>query len=136
MIRIILSALLFAVLLSACSKPVELSSNFNKMSSHFVKAMRWQDFQGAAKFLVEDQREAFLQQFPRNKDLHMVDARFERIARNEETGEAETILFVEYYLLPSATITEWRWTQQWQRMDGSFAQEDLWLIQTPPPSFP
>jgi hypothetical protein len=136
MIRILLSALLSAVMLSSCAKPVELASNFEKMSGHFVNAMRWQDFQGAAKFLVEDQREAFLQQFPRSKDLHVVDARFERIARNEEAGEAETVLFIEYYLLPSVTITEWSWTQQWQRMDGSFTQEDIWLIQTSPPVFP
>lgn len=136
MIRILLSILLLSVLLSACAKPVELGSSFGKMSNHFVESVRWQDFQGASKFMVEDERDAFLQQFPRNKDLHMVDVRFEQVALNEEAGEAETVLFLEYYLLPSVTVKEWRWTQQWQRTDGTFPQEAFWMIQAPPPTFP
>jgi len=136
MMRIVMAGLMLILLLGACTKIAEQSSDFGKISNHFVESVRWKDFQGAAKFLEEDQREAFLQQFPRNKDLHMVDARFEQVEVNEETGEAETVLFVEYYMLPSVTIKEWRWTQQWQRLSGKFPQEGFWLIQDAPPDFP
>ena len=113
-----------------------MGPGFNELSAHFVQAMRWKDFTGASKFVVEGERDAFLEQFPRNKDLHMVDARYERIALNEEAGEAESILNIEYYLLPSPTIREWRWTQQWSRIDGEFPTGSFWQIQSPPPEFP
>jgi hypothetical protein len=113
-----------------------LGPGFDTLSGYFVQAVRWQDFQGASQFLVEDEREEFLEQFPRNKDLHMIDVRFERIELDEDVGEAETVLFVEYYMLPSPTVKEWRWTQQWQRLDSKYPEEDIWLIQAPPPVFP
>lgn len=134
--RVLLLLLLLPVLVCACANSIELGPDFREMSEHFVKSVRWQDFQGASKFVVEDQRDAFLGQFHRNKDLHMVDVRFERVALDEEGGEAETLLFVEYYLLPSPAVREWRWNQQWRRLDGEFPNGDLWQIQTPPPAFP
>ena len=136
MTRIFLLLLALSILMCACTKPVELGPGFSELSGHFVQSVRWQDFQGASKFVSEDQRDAFLEQFPRNKDLHMVDVRFERVALDEGEGEAETILYVEYYMLPSPEVREWRWTQQWQRLGGEFPNAGLWQIQTPPPTFP
>lgn len=136
MIRILCLVLLFPILLCSCVPPVDLGPDFDELSSYFIQSVRWQDFQGASKFLSEDERDAFLKQFPRNKDLHMVDVIFERIDLDEELGEAETVMFVEYYMLPSATVKEWRWTQQWRRLEGEFPKGGLWQIESPPPAFP
>jgi len=136
MIRILLSLLMLLPFLCSCARTVDMGPGFSELSAHFVQAVRWQDFPGASKFITEDKRDAFLEQFPRNKDLHMVDARYERVALDEDAGAAETILYIEYYLLPSPTIKEWRWTQQWRRIDGKFPSGSLWLIQSSPPAFP
>lgn len=136
MIRAFLTTLLFAVLLCSCAKSIDMGPGFKELSTHFAQAVRWQDFPGAAKFIAEEERDAFLKQFPRNKDLHMTDVRYERVAVDEETGEAETILFVEYYMLPSVTIKEWRWTQKWARIDAEFPKGGFWQIESPAPDFP
>lgn len=137
MIRILLSVLLLLILMSGCSKPpVDLGPDFKKFSKDFVRSFRWGDFNGASKFLVEEERDAFLNQFPRNKDLHIIDMYYEKVDLNEDLGEAETVLFFEFYMLPSNTVEEWRWTQQWQRIEGEFPGGGIWLIQTPPPDFP
>jgi hypothetical protein len=136
MTKLLLLLLLLAPLVCACARPAALGPGFAELSGHFAQAVRWQDFQGAAKFVAEDQRETFLEQFPRNKDLHMVDVRYERIALDEAGGAAETVLFVEYYLLPSPALREWRWTQQWRRLDGEFPKGAPWQIQASPPAFP
>lgn len=136
MIRKFLSILLFLALVSGCASPVDMGPGFEKVSGHFAEAVRWKDFQGASRFLVADARDTFLAEFPRDKDLHMVDTRFERMSMDAETGFAEAVLVVEYYMLPSPTIKEWRWTQQWRRADADFPTGGLWQIQSPPPVFP
>lgn len=137
MVRNILSMLLSLALLAGCASPVEMGQGFEKISAHFAEAVRWKDFQGASRFLDADAQTAFLEEFsPHGKDLQMVDTRFERIEMDAEAGTGETVLIVEYYLLPSVTVKEWRWTQQWRRLDGDFPSNGLWQIQTPPPTFP
>jgi hypothetical protein len=134
--RLPVSMLLLLLLVSACTRPIELGSDFVTMSEHFAEAMRWQDFPGASRFLGTAEREAFLDQFPRNKDLHMVEVSFEEVDLNQAEGRAEAVLLVEYYLLPSVTVREWRWPQQWRRMETSSGGGSMWMIQSPPPAFP
>lgn len=144
MVRLILLCSLCAVLLSAClsSADLDFSPDFKEVSDLFVQAVRWQDFQGASKLIAADERDAFLEEFHRDKDLHMVDVQFERVDLNEEAGEAEAVLFVEYYLLPSPSLKEWRWTQQWRRAeieDPEGKDEPKlgpWQVASPPPAFP
>lgn len=144
MIRTILFCALLPLLLSACLSAADFDTapDFEEVSKLFVQAVRWQDFQGASKLITEDERDAFLEEFHRNKDLHMVDVQFERVDVDEEAGEAETVLLIEYYLLPSPTVKEWRWTQQWLRPkieDPEGKGEPKpgpWQVASPAPSFP
>ncbi|PLX87161.1 MAG: hypothetical protein C0619_15275 [Desulfuromonas sp.] len=134
--RLPLSILLLVLLMPACTRPIELGSDFIKLSDHFAEAMRWQDFHGAARLVVAAERDAFLDEFPSNKDLHMVEVGFEQVDLNQAEGVAGAVLLVEYYLLPSVTVREWRWSQQWRRMDTPSVGGSTWMIQAPPPAFP
>lgn len=127
---------LWLLLVFGCTPPLQLGPDFVKQSEYFAEAMRWKDFRTAARFLPSAEQEFFLEQFHRDKDLHMVDVRFEEVDLDPAAGSAQAVLLVEYYLLPSATVREWRWTQQWVRTDAPKSGGTVWQIETSPPAFP
>ncbi|PLX88900.1 MAG: hypothetical protein C0618_03145 [Desulfuromonas sp.] len=131
-----LAILLTLVLLTGCLPTGAYTSDFKKNGDLFVAAMRWKDVQTAALFVAPEQRNALLEAFAANDDLNIVDVQFEQFAPGDEKGRAETVLVMEYYLLPSATVKKWRWQQQWQQLDSETKQQKPWQIVNAPPPFP
>ena len=112
------------------------TASLPQITDRFAEAMRWKDWHGAARFVEPEQRDAFLEQFKEDPDLHVVDSHIRNIQPGAEEGIAEVVYLLKYYRLPSTRIDEWIWTQQWRQQSSRFYEEGVWLISNPPPPLP
>lgn len=134
------SLLLFCViclLLSGCAAlPGGEAANLPQIAERFTEAMRWQDWDGAAKYVESQQRSAFFEQFKEDPDLHVVESMIQRVYSDRADGIVKVVYLLEYYRLPSNRIDRWTWKQEWRPQPDRFGKETVWLISNPPPPLP
>ena len=98
-------------------------------SNDFMKRLRWKDFQGAAKYFVDEEKEPFLEQLRRiEKDLNITDVRLESAEYLEQSQTMETWLVLEYFRLPSPTVKHLRFAQQWKFSAAGENAPRVWRI--------
>ena len=134
--RNLLSLLLLCPLLTACLGSVDIGPGLDKISQGFSESMRWRDYPTAADYVHLDVREAFLEQFTEDEDLHVVDSRILSIDMQQHGGRADAVYVMEYYRLPSSQIKKWRWEQQWRLIQEKLTKPGVWLIENEPPKLP
>ncbi len=128
--------LLLCPLLTACLGPVNVGPGLDKISQGFSESMRWRDFPNAATYVHLDVREAFLEQFTEDEDLHVVESHILSIDMYQHEGRADAVYVLEYYRLPSSRIKKWRWEQQWRLIQQKVTKPGVWLIENEPPPLP
>jgi hypothetical protein len=131
-----LAILVAAFLLLSCGMMVRPGQEFETVSRDYVQRLRWMDFAGASRHQSGESREAFMQRFGELGDLHIVDARLESVDLREEAGRADTSIVLEYYLLPSATVKQFRLEQEWAYLGGDRYRPGVWRIVSPFSGFP
>ncbi len=134
--RNILILLLLTPLLAACAGSPSAGATPDKPSEGFSESMRWSDFPGAAAYMAPDVRDAFLDQFNEDDDLHIVDSSVTSIAGGPDSKQIDVIYVMEYYHLPSSQIKKWRWTQHWRLIVDEASKSEAWLIDNEPPTLP
>ena len=134
--RNILILLFLTPLLAACLGSSSADSTPEKPSEGFSEAMRWSDFPGAAVHMAPGARDAFLEQFQEDDDLHVVDSSVTSIAGGSDSKQIDVIYVMEYYHLPSSQIKKWRWTQHWRLIQDETSKSEAWLIDNEPPHLP
>ena len=131
---------LFAALVllgSACDMmPQQTGMDIEKTGGEFLERLRWQDYQGAARYMTEDVRKDFLDRMSLLKDLKVVDTRMETIEFTPGNTTAQSRGSVEYYLLPSITIQTLILEQEWVYQPATRTEPGFWLITTPFPEIP
>lgn len=128
--------LLLCLLLTACLGSVDVGPGLDKISQGFSESMRWSDYPNAAAYVHPDVREAFLQQFQEDADLHVVDSRILSVDIDQQKGRADAVYVMEYFRLPSGQIKKWRWEQQWRLTQEKMTKPGVWLIENVPPTLP
>jgi hypothetical protein len=124
------------LLLTACLGSVDVGPGLDKISRGFSESMRWSDYPNAAAYVHPDVREAFLQQFQEDADLHVVDSQILSVDIDQHKGRADAVYVMEYYRLPSGQIKKWRWEQQWRFTQEKMTKPGVWLIENVPPTLP
>ncbi len=128
--------LLLTPFLFSCAGSTSAGAKPDKPSEGFSEAMRWRDYSGAAAFVAPEVRAAFLEQFPEDDDLHVVDSSVSTIGPGQDPEEVDVIYVMEYYHLPSSQIKKWRWTQHWRLIKNETDKSEAWLINNKPPVLP
>jgi hypothetical protein len=126
----------FGLLLSACGLAARPAQEFLAVSDDYLQRLRWQDYNGVARHLVESEREAFLAQWSDQPDLRLTEAQLDSLEFRAEGREARTRVTLEYYRLPSTTIERLRLNQSWEYRGGDRTHPGQWLITTPFPPAP
>lgn len=129
-------ALFSIILLLSCGMVARPGQEFETASRDYVQRLRWMDFAGASRHHAEEYREDFRKRLGELKDLHIVDVRLESLDLREETGRAETSILLEYYLLPSATVRQFRLRQEWSYQGRDSYHSGVWRIISPFSGFP
>ena len=134
--RNMFTLLLLTLLLTACLSALQPAAKQDKVSEGFSEAMRWSDFQGAAAYVNLRVRGAFMEQFPEDDDLHIVDSSISSVELGQDEERVDVVYVMEYYHLPSSKIKKWRWTQQWRLIKKNDSDSGAWLIDNEPPPLP
>jgi hypothetical protein len=124
--------LLGSVLLASCATATGMQAGNLFMSARddFSQRLRWQDYQGAARYLPVEARSAFLEQFVGQEDLRFVAVEPVSADMGDQNQHAETLTVLEYYRLPSVVVRKYRLRQKWTFKDG------VWQIDSPFPELP
>jgi len=131
-----LLALLVLLALGGCGSMARSSDDLATASRDFCQRLRWKDVHGAARHLAPPYREDFLAAFSGSDDLNIVDVRLESVDQSSSPDEGEVAIVLEYYLLPSVRVREFRFRQTWRYEGGSRYRTGLWQVVTPFPPFP
>jgi len=122
--------------LTACLGSSAAGTTPDKPSEGFSESMRWGDYSGAAVYVAPSVRDAFLEQFQEDDDLHVVDSSVSRIDVGKDPNRVVAYYVMEYYHLPSSQIKKWRWKQQWRLIVDEESKDEVWLIDNKPPTLP
>lgn len=132
----IVMTLFCLVVLLGCSVLYPPEKQGRSALDDFVYALRWQQFNAAAGFMKPELREDFLDQFKDLKDLTIVDVRLKETLLTDEGRRADTLIEMDYYLLPSATIKTFEIAQTWEHTEVAGDLKGRYQIITPFPPFP
>lgn len=139
MSRLLLVPLLLVLLLgSACTSiyNANAQSKWPQTGDLLVKALRWQEYSLGLSLFAPEEREAYLARTAELGKLKMVDGRLEAYNIAEDMRHAESVIVLEYYRLPSATVRSVTLRQSWEyRQPDKMAAGD-WFCITPIPPFP
>ena len=103
----------------------------------FNSALRWKQFQVAASLMQPEFRQEFIDTFTALKDdLHISDVREVSRQTFEEGKRIETVIEMEYTLLPSITVKTFTFDQIWVYTEESETTPGGFFIVTPFPAFP
>ena len=103
----------------------------------FASALRWKQYQVAASLMQPEFREEFIKTFTAFKDdLHISDVRQVDMQIFEEGRRIETVIEMDYTLLPSITLKTFTFDQIWIYTEESDAAQGGFFIVTPFPEFP
>ena len=127
--------LLLLPTLAGCLSTMDVGPGIDKISRGFSESMRWSDFSAAARYVHTDVRGDFLEQFTDDEDLRIVDSSYQRFDASQD-GKVRSVYVLEYYRLPSGSVHKWRWSQEWELMEGKMTEGGVWLIKNKPPVLP
>ena len=103
----------------------------------FTSALRWKQYQVAASLMQPEFRQEFIKTFTAFKDdLHISDVRQVAMQSFEEGRRIETVIEMDYTLLPSITLKTFTFDQIWVYTEDSDTAEESFFIVTPFPAFP
>jgi hypothetical protein len=131
-----LLTLFLLCLMAGCAFLVRPGEGFEKASHDFAQRLRWQDYNGAGRYLTGQNREAFLKRFAALTDLHIVDVTVERAELGPEPDRGTTWMVLEYYLLPSPAVKKFHLQLHWVRLGGGEIHPGTWRITSAFPDFP
>jgi hypothetical protein len=118
-----LIAALFVVA-SACQMvsikdPMHREDMFNDAMRTFTQYVRWGNFNGAAEYLVDEQRDDFIDLAPELSDVRFTDYEILRQDLNEERTEATVEVVLTGYRMSSPISRTMRLHQEWKRSGGT-----------------
>ena len=133
----VLSGFVMLLSLLACSGLVKPVGEIGEASrDDFMNAMRWKQFKVATEFMLPENRKDFQATFKKVKDIHITDVRLLDLQSSAEGRRFETVIEMDYYLLPSVSLKTFSFEQTWVYFDGEESAREGFLIITSFPDFP
>lgn len=128
--------LLTVVLLSSCSLAVRPGESMLDARDDFIQRLRWQDCNGAGRYLAPEHKEAFLESCQADEDLRFVGIQPQSVELSADQRNADTVTLLEYYRLPSVVVKKYRLRQKWLYQQGEGMKQGVWQAVSPFPDLP
>lgn len=128
--------LLMVVLLSSCGVALRPEETMLEARDDFIERLRWQDCNGAGRYLAPEQKEAYLENCQVDEDLHFVGVQPQSVEFSDDQRKADTVTLLEYYRLPSVVVKKYRLKQEWVYQQGEGMKQGVWQVVSPFPELP
>ncbi len=132
----VFSMLLVVVLLSSCGWAARPGETLLDARDDFTQRLRWQDCNGAGRYLAPEQQEAFLENCQVDEDLRFVNVEAQSVELSDDKRQADTVTLLEYYRLPSVVVKKYRLKQEWVYQQGEGMKQGVWKVVSPFPELP
>jgi len=99
--------------------PMLREDAFTDAMRTFTQYVRWGNFNGAALYVVDEQKDDFLELAPQLSDVRFTDYEILRQDLNEERTEATVDVLLTSYRLSSPVSRTTRLHQTWKRTEGN-----------------
>jgi hypothetical protein len=99
--------------------PMHREDDFTDAMRTFTQYVRWGNFNGAAQYIVEEQKDGFMALAPQLTDLRFTDYEILRKDLNEERTEATVDAVLTAYRLSSPISRTIRLHQVWKRTESN-----------------
>ncbi len=127
--------LLLLLALVACAALNPPAKQQGEALDNFMYALRWRLHPEAAAYFTDEYKEAFLTQMEALADLNVTEVRLNQVNLKEEGLRADTVMEMDYFILPSTTLKTLKIKQTWRYL-GPEGADRGYLITTPFPKFP
>lgn len=129
------SAALIA-LLAGCTNPIRPArEEWPQIGDEFSRALRWGDIKAASTYVADAEQTAFLDAFPDDGSLRIIDARHEPVGVVKD-DQAQARLTLEYYRIPSVTIKKEMLPVVWNCTGGATLKPCSWRLTKAPERLP
>ncbi len=130
------SMLLMVVLLSSCGWAARPGETMLDARDDFIERLRWQDCNGAGRYLAPEHKEVYLESCQANEDLRFVGVEPQSVDLSDDQRKADTVTLLEYYRLPSVVVKKHRLRQEWVYQQGEGMKQGVWKVVSPFPELP
>lgn len=131
-LRLLLSALSFLGLF-ACVGLFTPGGDWPGIGKDFLKQLRWGEYAAAAAFFAEDQQGSLRAQTETRERLQIVEVKLDSWNLSDEDRTADTVMTIDYYRLPTATIRHATVRLQWAYQETGKGMPGSWRIVSPFP---
>jgi hypothetical protein len=98
--------------------PMHREDSFTDAMRGFTQSVRWGNFNSAAAYLIDEQKDDFLELAPELSDVRFTDYEILRQDLNEEFTEATVDVVLTGYRMSSPISRTMRLHQEWKRTGG------------------
>jgi len=134
-LRLLLSGLIL-VGLCACAALLNPGGDWPGIGNDFLKQLRWGEYSAAAAFFADEQQESLRTQTETRERLQIVEVKLESWKLSDDDKKADTVMVIDYFRLPSATIRHVTMRLQWEFQETRKGMPGSWRIVSPFPAFP
>jgi hypothetical protein len=113
-----------ALAASGCSNPQQARGNLGYSVQTYHQHMRWRRYQQAAKFLIPEDRNAFLGRYDElGDDFKVVSVEVRHVEVEPDGLSASSEVVVEWLKEPDMKVHKEKWSQTWVLV------EKIWLLE-------
>lgn len=132
---LLLSALSFLGL-SACFGLFTPGGDWPGIGKDFLNQLRWGEYASAESFFAEEQQASLRAQTETRERLQIVEVKLDSWNLSDADEKAETVMTIDYYRLPTATIRHATVRLQWAYQETAKGMPGSWRIVSPFPPLP
>lgn len=126
----------FLLGLCACTTIMNPGGDWPAIGKEFLRQLRWGEYAAAEAFFADEQQPSLRAQTETRERLQIVEVKLDSWTLRDEDHKAETVMTLDYYRLPTATIRHATVRLQWAYLEESTEQPGGWRIVSPFPPLP
>lgn len=126
----------FLLGLCACTTIMGPGGDWPAIGKEFLKQLRWGEYAAAEAFFAEEQQASLRAQTETRERLQIVEVKLDSWTLSEEDQKAETVMTIDYFRLPVATIRHATVRLQWAYQETNKGLPGSWRIVSSFPPLP
>jgi len=126
----------FLLGLCCCTTFMSPGGDWPALGKEFLRQLRWGEYAAAEAFFAEEQQATLRAQTETRDRLQIVEVKLDSWTLSDKDRKAETVMTIDYFRLPAATIRHATVRLHWDYQETSKGLPGSWRIVSPFPPLP